>query len=962
LTLLAGVLGLTLAAPARAQSPNTATIVVTVTDQSGAAVPGAAVRVTDARTGLVREATTGSTGAAAVAALDLNGDYDVRVAKNGFAEETIAHVTLRAGETAAFRVRLFAGGGTSEVTVYGTAGGLRTDPQLGQRLDSAAIDTTPVLGRKITSLPLLNAAFRSAKGTGDLFVNATYFVTGVGGRRQPAVTLDGATDDDPWGRQTMLTTMPVAAVQEMTVLSHAFSAEFGWTSSAAVNLVSKAGANTRHGEVLFMGRPGGLQADSLGRDAWCPSSVSSCTPRDSDFTPADVPDSLAQVSGSLGGALVRDHTFYFGAVDYTHQDRTAPITSPFSPVPEIVGHYRQVLAMGRVDHLIAPAHRLMVRANLDRFYDTNPQDAVSNAVLPDAGRRFIRHTWSVQANETAVIAASLFNEARLVFLDGDPITNFEPVSPSTQITRAGVAPFTTGESRRVKVFSRLLQFSDTLTWSHDAHTVRVGGSLARSTSGGDGTEFGSAFILGQFTALSSTTGAPDALTLADMQRYQQSSDFGKSEYELGQWLGALFVQDSFRAREDLTLDLGVRYDVQSFSDARGNLAPRVGFGWHPGGDAATVVRGGYGLYYTQLRANLAASFELGGPEGIFTYQASPGQAGFPSCLGCTPVPFDAHAAASTLPARNVTIRPGREAYYSRFFDVSRLSRYPDELVNPRSQVVSIGLEREIASGLHVQADYVHQHLTDIDRTIDLNAPSYFERTAAGQTRSTSAADATRPIAPVNGGFRQINAIVNMGEADYDALQTMISYRGAGRLSGSLGYTLSKATNTAEPDGNGIGPNDQNRLGEDERGPSLLDQRHRAVLTLMLRLPYDMAAGTVTQFASARPFNSTTGTDNNGDGSNTDRPVIDGRVVGKSAFRGTPLSDVSLFLEGRLHPAGRTLLLRAEVFNAFNHANVLGRQDVYGNGADPNSNFGQASVGLANSDPGRMVQFQVRYVF
>jgi hypothetical protein len=115
------------------------------------------------------------------------------------------------------------------------------------------------------------------------------------------------------------------------------------------------------------------------------------------------------------------------------------------------------------------------------------------------------------------------------------------------------------------------------------------------------------------------------------------------------------------------------------------------------------------------------------------------------------------------------------------------------------------------------------------------------------------------------------------------------------------YTLSKATNTTEPDGNGVGPNDSNsaQLGEVERGPSLVDQRHRAVLTLTYQLPFNITAGTVTQYTSARRFNATTGIDNNGDGANNDRPVINGQVISKSAFRGTCTSDVGLFVEGRL---------------------------------------------------------------
>src|SRR4029450_3266127 len=115
---------------------------------------------------------------------------------------------------------------------------------------------------------------------------------------------------------------------------------------------------------------------------------------------------------------------------------------------------------------------------------------------------------------------------------------------------------------------------------------------------------------------------------------------------------------------------------------------------------------------------------------------------------------------------------------------------------------------------------------------DLNAPTPFDRTAAGETRSVAAANATRPIMPVNGGVRNVNVLMNLGTADYDGLQTQVSYRGARRRQAVVSYTLSKATNTTEPDGNGIAPNDSHitRLGEEERGPSVVDQRNRAGIT------------------------------------------------------------------------------------------------------------------------------------
>jgi hypothetical protein len=119
---------------------------------------------------------------------------------------------------------------------------------------------------------------------------------------------------------------------------------------------------------------------------------------------------------------------------------------------------------------------------------------------------------------------------------------------------------------------------------------------------------------------------------------------------------------------------------------------------------------------------------------------------------------------------------------------------------------------------------------------------------------------------------------------------------------------------------------------------------------------------VSQFASARPFTATTGVDNNGDGVSNDRPVINGQVVGRYAFRGTGTSDVTLFGEGKLLTGARPVTLRVEVFNLFNHANILGRNGVYGDAATPLPTFGLALPGLANIEPGRMLQVQVRFNF
>jgi outer membrane receptor protein involved in Fe transport len=650
---------------------------------------------------------------------------------------------------------------------------------------------------------------------------------------------------------------------------------------------------------------------------------------------------------------------------------------------EYVGHYRQKLFDGRVDHVISPAQSMMFRTNVDTFFDTNPNDAVVGNNAPTVARKYTRSSVTGQVNHNYVANPHVLNETRISYSHGDPVTKWEAQNLSTTYSRSGSAPFKIGESRLSDIHSHQLQVQDTLTWSHDAHTLRLGASVARHNSGGIGSEPGQA-TLGTFTFRSTTTAPFDQLTLADVQNYSQPVAYGPIDYDVTQWLLAGFAQDTYRATGNLTLDLGLRYDRQTLTDGKTNVAPRIGFGWHPNGDDRTAIRGGYGLYYTQMLIKQIAKGLTGDLNGLSSYSATPGQAGFPTCLtgSCLPVNVDpATLPLAQRPARDVTLLAGDRATYEAQFaqyglDFSKIAAlYPDTLVNPKSQVTSIGIEHEIARGLFVSADYLHQHWDDLDSIIDINAPAPFERTQVGETRSVAAANATRAIAPVNGGVRQVNVLMNFGEADYDGLQTLITYRGSAKFNASLSYTLSKATNTTEPDGNGVSPNEGNieRLGEQERGPSVLDQRHRAVLSLSYRLPYDLSIGTVTQLGSARPFNAVTGVDNNGDGSNNDRPVIDGKVVSKSAFRSTAMQDVSAFVEGRIHvPGGRSLLLRLEGINLFNHANILGRaQQTYGDTGTPNPTFGQvAAVGsssaalpsLSNIDPPRMFQIQARFEF
>ncbi len=247
-----------------AQTPAIGAIRGQVTDSAGAPVAGAEVTVTNQATGFSRTTRADAQGRYALPELPLTGTYSLRATREGLATQERADIQLRAGQTAAIDVVLNPAAVTEAITVYGTAEGVQSgSPQLGDRFDAQRIENTPIIGRKLTSLPLLDSAVRPARGTGDLFLNNTLFVINGGGRRQATFTIDGSSADDAWGRQTIFTNVPLAAVQEFTVLTNAFSAEYGRSAGGAINLVTRTGTNDVRGDLSRQpaGRCAGHQAE-----------------------------------------------------------------------------------------------------------------------------------------------------------------------------------------------------------------------------------------------------------------------------------------------------------------------------------------------------------------------------------------------------------------------------------------------------------------------------------------------------------------------------------------------------------------------------------------------------------------------------------------------------------------------------------------------------------------------------
>jgi len=244
-----------------AQTPDAAALHGHVVDQSHAALEGVEITVTNTLTNAKRSVSTDAAGDFTLTGLAVAAAYDITAVKSGFAEARLRGFSLAAGTTAGLNLTLEVAGGKTQVTVTGVAGEVRTDaPQLGDRIIGRQLEETPMLGRKISYLPLLNSANRPAINQGDVFMNQNLFTTNGAGRRQASFEVDGAGGNDSWGRQTMFSAIPLAAVQEMTVLTNAFSAEYGGSTGSAVNIVTRSGGSRFRSVLVEVWRPAATEA------------------------------------------------------------------------------------------------------------------------------------------------------------------------------------------------------------------------------------------------------------------------------------------------------------------------------------------------------------------------------------------------------------------------------------------------------------------------------------------------------------------------------------------------------------------------------------------------------------------------------------------------------------------------------------------------------------------------------
>ncbi len=493
-----------------AQTRSTSSLRVHVTDPSGALVQGATVTLNNSESGLRRSGKSDARGDIDFAELPLTGQYSVEVTAEGFAPARRDGLQLDAGNAAVAAITLAVNSAQTTTTVTSTESAVETSSaELAVRLDSDELNATPILGRKLSTATLLDSSVRSARGTGDLFLGQTLFVIDGAGRRQTTYSVDNANGDDTWGRQALFTAVPFSAVQEFEILRNPLSAEYGRTSGSAINIVTRSGTNQLHGDFIGLWRPTQLEANN-------PLSV------------YKTGDKLAQGSATVSGPIIPDRTHFLVSEEYSRDDRGAAITSPLALNSTFVGHARQELLLGRIDHQLSERNALALRANIDLLNDTNPQDAVSGFSLPSAARTFRRNTYSLAGSLTSAISNTTVNDARVQFQLGSPITQFTPAQYATAFNYPSYA--TIGQSQYGSLLNHQYEGADTVTRILGRHTFKAGADLIYSSNGGFGQEFGGGYLLGQFTVKPNVHTPLSQLTLGDVTSFQQT--FGNQNYNI----------------------------------------------------------------------------------------------------------------------------------------------------------------------------------------------------------------------------------------------------------------------------------------------------------------------------------------------------------------------------------------------------------------------------------------------
>jgi hypothetical protein len=992
-----------LSRPASGQVASSTSLVGTVTDSSGAVVPGASVVAVQDATKVAYKGQTSSTGNYALPYVAV-GTYTITVEAAGFGKSVHTDVLVGVNQTVRTDFVLKVGAVTNEVTVSSASLAIATDDAaLIQTISTVAIASLPVAGHDTFKLALTTAGVQQSD---DVIVGdppgESFAGPGTRGE-QNDVTLDGVTM-----MNTLHTTVnfPVSpdAVQELSVQTGTYSAQYGSYLGVHINAVSKTGGNQFHGVLHESVRNDILNAhgrfdqpgapknplrqnqfgaeldgpvvlprlyngknktffmfDYQGRRQYSKSTglytVMTEPMRRGDFTALLTAPRPVRLSDPVNPNCIINNVIQPQCID-PHSLEVLNFMAPVPNLPGLTQNLTQAISNGnnwdqyvtRVDENINDKARLYVRF---AYQKANPFNG--NVFFPDSSytpskqNNFVVgytqvltanlvNQFQVGRNKVALNSAngyfvnpSLVSQLKVLTIPGYANPEGNPGDPSVTISNyTGTGSGARNSLQTDEVWTT----TDTLSWNHGAHNIIAGSDISRVYT----TRFAANNPRGSFRFDGTMTG--DAA--ADFMRGLLVSDTTPT-VQLGsaglQWRDDFFVLDKWNATRNLSLNIGLRYElptvpvspsgIANVLNAEGTAlvpstktpnykftlpnhnqwAPRFGFAYRVG--SGWVVRGGFGIYYSPDTTNTITILSLNPPFGTnFTYNTSRAN---PVMTFSNPNPVQALGTANPTP------------------DILTIGPYfPSATMNQWSFDVERSLWRD--AGLDVQ--YLGNHTYHLDTSWQQNAP----------LPGPGPIQARRP----NQRFGNIRHIENQEYSNYEAMNVVFTQRMQRGLSMQWNYTWSHSLDQGTYSTGGgqiVNSNDWRA----DYGNSSDDVRHRFVGHYVWQMPFFRGASNAFLHAAAAgwslsgiaaiqtggPVNVTISQDRANTGQGSQRPDLVGKIDASSCGK---------------------VLIACVNSNAF----ALPAQYTYGN-AGRNLFYGPGLVNFATS-LAKTFRFRERYAF
>ncbi len=798
-----------------------------VLDSSQAVIPGATVTAQNIANGQQRRATADSQGRYVIADIPV-GVYKVVVEHAGFQTQAHNDVQVNVAATVSVDFVLQAGQVTEVVQITGEASTIESTQTSGGVMNNKSLVELPINGRDYARFSLLiPGAVARSNFIADLSFNGLHTV-----HNQFQIDgIDASRVDQPYmangfERGARLLTGSLDTIAEFRVQTSNYNAEYGRASGSYINVATKSGGNQIHGALFEYFRNSALDARNFFAN-----------------TGPKPPFRFNDFGGNIGGPIIKDKTFYF--VNYEGSRQRVGITgtgtvpseelrtqalakSPaLRPILDMfprgtsrtsnslvdnfttsqTSQIREDTASVKVDHNFSERDSAYVRVNVNDTHVFGPLFGVTPSALGVSDFQNIPvRTSNVAIRHQHIFSSKLVNE----FLTGFQRWGSRIISdtPYPQITVTGLTA-SPGTRGRTISNNTVIQLSDTMSYTLSAHTLKWGGSIHRfrinrrniDTSTITYTSL-TDFINNSAASASYTVGNPGSGTRAT---------------QLG-----LFIQDTWKARQGLTIDYGLRYDVatppydpqeraQTFDTRTGDLAttdtpffrtntrnfgPRLGIAWQP--DSKTIVRGGYGIFWQAYPVGFGSySVPINNIPGNTTLVRQ--------TIPTLAFPLDPFLSQGTRPLPTVA-----------GFDWIKRDIYV--------QHWNLTVARELTRNDAIQISYLGNHGLNLRRNLNIN----FFDPALGR----------RP----NAKFTNINIETATGQNIYHALQVSFKRRLSTGLQYDVNYTWAHAIDDVQDQGLfSAQPQNNNNLRA-ERGNSSGDIRHAVNFNVLYELPIGRGHG------------------------------------------------------------------------------------------------------------------------